>query len=383
MKICFVSDQSFPPVGGEGVSTQEFALSLSQRGHKIVVLTSRVKNPPSYNRGIKIYRFFSLSIPGQRGPLAFPSFSKVLKILKRENPQILHITLPSLLGWQALRGGEKLGIPRVMGFHVQLENVLAFGLYRFLGGKFLKRWFSYLYQKPQILIAPTSFARTLLKKYTSKPIVVISNGVKLKEFRKPKITEKSLKEKYGLPETAPLLISVGRLSPEKNPEFLLQIASFLKERREEFRLLIVGRGKLYSKLRRMVKKFALEDRVILTGWLEREELISLFVLADIFVLSSRVELEGIGTLEAMASKCALLIGRSPSSAASLLVEEGKNGYTFGLDTPREAGKKISYLLHHPEVLKKMKEASYLKGRDYQRERSVKKLESLYLELIKR
>ena len=41
-----VSDQAFPAWGGEGIATQNLCRELARRGHKLLVLTSRVPAPP-------------------------------------------------------------------------------------------------------------------------------------------------------------------------------------------------------------------------------------------------------------------------------------------------------------------------------------------------
>ena len=154
MRICFASDQAFPAVGGEGISTQNFSLGMAKRGHTVIVLTSQEKlshygsgliyqttvgvrsKSERYSRsglfnavkgkGIRIYRFFSLLLPGQKGSLAFPSSIKITSILKKERINLVQINLPSYLGWQTLRGARKIGIPVVLGFHVQVGNIIPF-----------------------------------------------------------------------------------------------------------------------------------------------------------------------------------------------------------------------------------------------------------------
>jgi hypothetical protein len=65
MKVCFSSDQSFPPLGGEGISTENFCVRLSQRNHRVTVLTSKAKNIPLVKE-IKVYRFFFSSFQESR-----------------------------------------------------------------------------------------------------------------------------------------------------------------------------------------------------------------------------------------------------------------------------------------------------------------------------
>ncbi|MEA1964378.1 MAG: glycosyltransferase family 4 protein, partial [Candidatus Aerophobetes bacterium] len=187
MKVCFVSDQSFPSRGGEGVSTENFCFGLKKKGDEIVLLTSRVKNPPPV-RGIKIYRFFGIHISQERGYLAFPSLKRILYILKKEKIDIVHINLPSYLGWQALRGAKKLGTPVVLGFHVQVGNVIPPSIFLIPFRKVIEKWFSYFYKKGELTLTPSFFAkRILFNKYNLKCIDVVSNGIDLNRFNPEKI----------------------------------------------------------------------------------------------------------------------------------------------------------------------------------------------------
>ena len=83
MRICFTSDQVFPAVTGEGISTKGFSLGMAKREHTVIVFTSEVRETPQV-REVKIYRFFSLPFFLGKGYVAFPSLAKIVSILKGE-----------------------------------------------------------------------------------------------------------------------------------------------------------------------------------------------------------------------------------------------------------------------------------------------------------
>ena len=385
MRICFVSDQSFPPRGGEGISTQNFCRKLRERGHQIILLTSRVRRPlPA--EGIRIYRFFSLPCPGGKGPLAFPHLREILTILREEKIQIVHINLPTYLGWQVLRCARRLRIPVIMGFHVQVGNVVSSPSPLLFPLKvIISRWFSYFYQRGDFLVTPSHFAGRILEKLTRRPCEVVSNGVDLKEFNPEKISSGKLsnfKRKYNLKEE-PLLLYVGRLSREKNVDYLLKIMEVMRKKEWRARLLIVGEGELRRHLDKRIKKLEMEREIVMTGYLRGEELLCAYLSADVFLLPSFNELQSIATIEAMAMKCALLIGRSEENAAQELVKERINGYLFGLEDPEEAAEKIIRILSNETLKRFMQEASLEIIQTHNIENSISELEKIYQRLLDR
>jgi glycosyltransferase involved in cell wall biosynthesis len=381
MRVCFVSDQSFPSFGGEGISTKNLCLNLSKRRHKVILLTSRVKNPPSV-REIRIYRFFSLPIPVKRGYLAFPSRKRIFSILQDEKIELLHINLPTYLGWQALRAGRRMGIPVVLGFHVQVGNVIRHRLPLFFFGKVVESWFSYFFKAADLVVTPSFFARNILRQYTHKPIEVISNGVDLEKFSLQRITSEDrwkFRKRYSL-ESSSLLLYVGRLSYEKNIGYLVKIMQNLRMGRD-VRLLIVGEGELKNRLREKVKKLKMRQRIILAGRLEDENLLCAYAEADIFILPSFTELQSIATLEAMAMKNVIMVARSKENAAQELVKEEVNGYTFSLEDTRDAVNKIHTILSDAQLKRGMQEESFKMVRQHDLQKSVSRLEEIYQRLI--
>jgi len=383
MRVCFSSDQSFPHLGGEGVSTENFCIRLMERNHQVVVLTSEVKNL-SLTKRIKIHRFFAFHFPAAKNYLAFPFFEKVLFILRKEKTELVQINEPSYLGWQVWRAARKLRIPVVLGFHIQVGNILPpygpFFLKRFIEG-----WFSYFFKKGDLVITPSYFAARICQKYTHKPVQVVSNGVDLKEFNPGRVSleeKKKFKEKY-LPGDSSLLLYVGRLGYEKNLGYLLKIMQGLKKKKKNIKLLIIGKGILEKSLKRKVKKLQMEKNIIIAGYLKKRDLLCAYLCADIFVLPSFCELQSIATLEAMAMKTTILVARSEENAAQELVKEGINGYTFDLNNPGEAIDKIIRILSDEKLKGSMQEESFKLAQDHDIEKSILKLEEIYKSLIKR
>ncbi len=233
------------------------------------------------------------------------------------------------------------------------------------------------------MVAPSHFAARICRKYTDRPIQVVSNGIDLEKFNPERVSlqeEKKFREKYLL-QDSPLLLYVGRLGHEKNLGYLLRIMHSLRKKRK-VKLLIAGRGILEDELKEKVKKLRMEESIIFTGYLEKKDLLCLYLCADIFILPSFCELQSIATLEAMAMKNAILVARNKENAAQELVREGINGYTFGLKDPGEAVDKIIRILSDEKLKRSMQDESFKMIQNHNIKRSISKLEKIYQSLLK-
>ena len=93
---------------------------------------------------------------------------------------------------------------------------------------------------------------------------VVPLGLDLTPFRAP-IGASSSRAALGIPEHALVLGSVGRLSPEKNSEFLLDILAAVLRLRADAYLLLVGDGPLRDKLDQKARADGFRDRLVLAG----------------------------------------------------------------------------------------------------------------------
>jgi len=157
---------------------------------------------------------------------------------------------------------------------------------------------------------------------------VISNGVDLGKFR-PGPPDPALAGRYGLRLDRPVILSVGRLSPEKRVDVLLDAADRLTG---AWQLVIVGAGPLEAALRAAAAAAAAAAakgtgrRVTFLGHVPDADLPGIYRLGDVFAIASEAELQSLVTMEAMA--CGLPVVAADAYALSELVSHGANGYLF-------------------------------------------------------
>jgi glycosyltransferase involved in cell wall biosynthesis len=120
-----------------------------------------------------------------------------------------------------------------------------------------------------------------------------------------------------------ILLSVGRLDPQKDQATLIQAFRNLAATWPEWNLKILGEGPLRGELLAKVESLGLEGRVILPG--ATSNIAAEYRDADVFVLPSRYEAFGLVTVEAM-SYGLPVVGFADCSGTNELIEDGINGY---------------------------------------------------------
>ena len=129
-----------------------------------------------------------------------------------------------------------------------------------------------------------------------------------------------LRARLGLTEGSCVVLSVGRLDPEKGIDVLLDAAASLHAAGSTATVVIVGGGSLEGELRA-----AAGANVRFTGALDRDALVPWYAAADVFVLPSRSEQWGMVLNEAAAAGLPI-VATEAAGAAWDLVDDGTSGF---------------------------------------------------------
>jgi glycosyltransferase involved in cell wall biosynthesis len=132
-----------------------------------------------------------------------------------------------------------------------------------------------------------------------KKIRVVPNGVDIDRFKPSKVDAK-LKRQIGL-DSKLCVLFVGRLIPRKGLSFLVEAAKHIVEKYEQTLFVVVGDGPLKSGLRARLEKMNLSRNFNFLGDVNESVLPALYNCADVFVLPSIQEGQGIALLEAQAT----------------------------------------------------------------------------------
>jgi glycosyltransferase involved in cell wall biosynthesis len=140
-------------------------------------------------------------------------------------------------------------------------------------------------------------------------LISISPGIRNKISTIPNLIDTDFFSlpKKGRSKQPFIFLAFGILEHVKGFDILIEaFAGFVASHDGEFFLRIGGRGGNYGKLRRLAKKFGVEDRVTLHGYVPREEVNKEMQQANLFILPSRFEAFGVVLIEAMATGCPVI-----------------------------------------------------------------------------
>ena len=110
----------------------------------------------------------------------------------------------------------------------------------------------------------------------------------------------ALRQRCGLDANARLIVTVGRIDTQKNPDLLLDSFALLAKQHSDVALGFIGDGVLRKALETRVRGLGLERKVHFFGLLPPKQIAGILRAADIFALSSAYEgmpmalLEGLG-----------------------------------------------------------------------------------------
>jgi len=336
MRICLLSYEYPPTIGGEASYTEGLARFLSLQGHEVVVLTSGNVSGKidELDEGPRVVR---LRTSGHR-PLRIASFQALSSLyLSRHDFEIVHQTndylfpLPSRTRVDVATvhhpyGAEERAVRGMLGPRDASEYLRS----RNMG--YLRSMQALASRRVGELISVSRYtARSLARELGIPPdrFHVCPNGVDMLEFEDGVSREEAASD---LGFDGPTLLHVGRLDFNKDLHTLVRAFREVADCEPEARLLIVGNGPLEKGLRSLVSGAGLAGRVRLLGSLPRRKLIETYLASDVVLLSSLMEGFGIVLVEGMAAGRPCIATRCGGTAE--VIEEGVTGRTVPV---RDAG----------------------------------------------
>lgn len=361
LRVAMVSNNYFPFVSGVSVSVDRLRNGLCDLGHSLQLLVPRYREACEDDSSIK--RIPTLMAFGQKGEfrLTNPFSARFRRCLRVFKPDLIHVHHPFWLGSMGLFMGRRLKVPVVYTYHTRLEHYAHFvplpgALFRNLISHYLIKRFS---NRCQGVIVPTYSAEEYLRMIGVKtPSLVQPTGIDVARFAH--VDESgldALREQLGVSASRKILISVSRISKEKNISFMLEaLAELRSQGHDDFHLLLIGDGPDREAIQTQIDTLKLTSQVTLVGAVPPERMALYYHLGDVFVFASTSETQGMVILEAMSAGLPVVAVRS--SGIDDVVRQGVNG--FKTPQNRQAwGQKVVELKDNAELRQQLgKQASH-------------------------
>lgn len=379
MRIGLFSDSYYPYTSGVVTSIATVKDELMSRGHDVHIFAP---NYPNYHVKEKnVHRFFS--VPAPTNPdfsLMVPVSPRLNMVVKQLELDLIHVHSPFILGQMGAKCARKYDLPLVFTYHTQYDQyVHYFPIAQDLARELTVKYSKYFCNKCDLVIAPSCDLESLIRSYgINTPIRVLPTGVDADYFGSG--DREWLRRTYGIPKSKKICLFVGRLSFEKNIEFLIQTMRLIKEKTEDVCLVIVASGPQEKELKRMAVGEGLElDRdIVFAGFLPREQLVHAYNGADLFTFASVTETQGIVLVEAMAAGLPVVAVRATGTRD--MVQDGVQGILTDEDVPAFADS-ILRVLGDRKLYARMAAAGPKRAQVLSSKAMAEKLEAEYMSLI--
>lgn len=302
----------------------------------------------------KVYRFKSVLLPGMNPyrvglPLIDVKFKKKIKKVEFD---LVHAHCPFISGQLALNISRKLDVPLVTTFHTKYRDDFKKVINNDLIVNFLVNFTLDFYNSADLVLVPNKATGLTLEEYGFKGTyeimpngsdMIVPEKLKLINYRKKGL------QMINAGTNEFIMLFVGQHRWEKNIRLIIDSLRQLKQKGKSFKMVFVGEGYAAEDMKKLVRKFDLQDNVVFLGVMtNRNELQRVYAASDLFVFPSVYDNSPLVIQEAAAFGVPSVVVLNSSSAESIL--DGVNGFLIENDST-DLAKKIGDLMHDQHAIK--------------------------------
>lgn len=370
MKICFLINYFYPMKGGAENNCFYLAKELS-KNHEVHVYTSLLKDTKKYEiiDNIHIHRyktFFRYKYYLSFTPGLINVLFKKFDILHVHSFGFVYHDFIVILK-KVFSNTRIINTPH--GPFMVLKNYNFYEkMFKAIVGNFEKLIANKFYDG---IIQVNPEQKKWMANYgINNNIFFIPNGVHKSSFNK--VNNEDFIKKYNLKDKF-IISYLGRIQKYKGID---QVINVIPKLNKNVVFLIIGKdsGDL-SRLKNLINKLNINERVIFTGEISDEDVLSGLSLSKIFVLPSEWEAFGISILQAMAQGNAII--SSNTEGGRFLISK-ENGFIYNYNDLRDLENKFKVLIADEKMLNLVKRNNLLKAKNFLWDNIAKDLEKVYL-----
>lgn len=304
MKIAQVCPYNYFRSGGVQTHINHLADCFRKKGHEVKIITPRIKSIENKDKNIICFgasaKVSMMKTQGEISIAIGKIRNPVRELLDKERFDVIHFHEPivPIMSLQILSESQALNIAT---YHAAFPNTIVG---KSLGTLYLPLA-KYMLRFLDGVIAVSEVPAKQLRDISTSKIDIIPNGFDLSIYKETiKPIKKYLDGKVNI-------LFLGRLDKRKGVTYLLRAYRKLKDRFDNVRLIIAGKGNEQEGLDRQIKKYNIQD-VEMLGFVSEEEKYRLFKTCDVYCSPALYgESFGIVLLEAMAAGKPVLAFANP------------------------------------------------------------------------
>ena len=339
MRICFFLG-GFIGAGGIGRVTSVLSNALAKNeDHEIYTLSySLPQKPAVYQLDENVRQDFLLpTAVGMKNAILQGAVGKLVQYLKQNKIEVL-IACGSLFYPLAIMACKQTRTKCICWEHTAPHVVTDHAF------QMQSRIFGARRSAANVLIT-----RAAKEEYDSK---IAKKGKNLTIYNP--IDEKAVEAAREYDKNSRKIISVGRLSYQKNYEQLLSVANAVLSKRSDWTWDIYGDGEQHDQLAEIIKGYGMEDRITLKG--QVSDIYDRYGEYSFIVLLSRYEGFPMTLLEASANGLPM-VSFDVRTGPNEIIDNGRNGYLLPFGDENGAANAIDSLMTNEELRVRMALAS--------------------------
>ena len=294
----------------------------------------------------------------------------MLELVTKINPDIIRAYNSKLEGWVAAYCSTSIDKPLFVSIHSQYD-----GYRKLVKSKDFKKYLVLKYSRKVIEPFVLQNADKITGVYRIIEPYVYDLVKKKPEILYNKVNLERFKQKDNPSSNdRPIILSVSRLSPQKNHHLIIKAIKDL-----DVNLRIIGDGELRNELENLVKDLGIEDKVNFITSVPNDEIQDYYHTSDIFALAYDPEIEGvpIPVLEALASGMPIIIPKPVKGLSDGL----DDSVLFAELTPESFEEQFVRILKDEEKREELCKNALNKSTDFSIDKIENREKEIYQELL--
>jgi glycosyltransferase involved in cell wall biosynthesis len=357
-------------MGGAETIVKDYALHINKEKFECIVICLSAHKGTPYEKELKdfgikvIFLDDEILIKNRKNMFAklfnfIFRFYLLNKYIKKEKPSIIH-THQAVNKYILPINTKRLNIRLFHTYHTEINRYINnYKDYKFTTNYCIR------YRKMIPIALHEAMKKDSNLIFNTNKTVILRNGVDISKFRKPNKSREIMIEEMGIKENSFIIGHIGRFESVKNHKFIIEVFNAVQNVYENSHLVLVGDGDLVNPIKDLVKAYGLLDKVSFLG--KRQDVPDILNIMDAFIFPSFKEGFPISLVEAQASSVRCVVSNTITESAFL----SDNTVALDLNAP---------LALWSEILldSKYKGIAYGKIEDFDIQKSIKELETLYM-----